>query len=84
MAVQLLHPIANGGIGALKLLPEDRGGFGPKLLVGAADGSITAFDCQSSLQKGIPLVTVRGAITSLALVPGGGLVVGTLQGDLLR
>jgi hypothetical protein len=83
-AVQLMHTVASGGIGYTGLLP---GVIGSKLLVGAADGTLTAFDFQQAVHSAPPLAVVPGGIGAAAAAAGGAgrrLLVGTRQGGLYR
>jgi len=83
-AVQLMHPVASGGIGHTGLLPSV---LGPKILVGAADGTICAFDFNQPVHSAPPLAVVPGAVTAVTAMAGGQgrrLLVGTLAGGIYR
>ncbi|KAI8474579.1 MAG: flagellar associated protein [Monoraphidium minutum] len=77
-AMQLMHPVANGGVGFTGLAP------GGKLLVGAGDGTLSLFDFQQPTHSAPPLGAVTGAVSGAAAVAGGGgrLLVGTQQGGI--
>lgn len=86
-AVQLLHPVAAAGVGWGGLVPGAGGGLP---LVGAADGTLSAFDFEKPVHSAPPLAALPGAITGVSAAAGGGggggvrLLVGTAQGGIYQ
>lgn len=80
-AVQLVHPVASGGVGWTGLSPALPG----RLLVAAGDGAICAFDHSVSVHSAPPLACVPGAAAAVTFVAGGGgrrVMVGTRHGGI--
>eukprot|EP00775_Hariotina_reticulata_P008043 gene8043-8238_t len=78
-AVQLLHPVASAGVGAIMLSTDG------KVLVGALDGTLSLFNFQQASHGGPPMAKVPGSVTALTIADqGASLLVGTQQGDLCR
>ncbi|KAF8060525.1 CFAP52 [Scenedesmus sp. PABB004] len=75
---QVMHQVASAGVSALLLAPDGR-----RLLVGALDSSLSLFDPRGEgPHTAPPLAAVPGAIVALSAAAGGGLLVGTQQGDI--
>ncbi|WIA35292.1 hypothetical protein OEZ86_003749 [Tetradesmus obliquus] len=79
-AVQLMHTLASGGIGAVMLSADG------KVLAGAADGTLCLLDLPNgSAVSAPPIATVPGPISSVTVADRGAtLLVGTQHGDIFR
>lgn len=82
-SVQLMHPVATGGVGWTGLCAA----FPGKLLVAAGDGTVNIFDHNAAVHAAAPLAAVPGALGALAFVAGGGgrrVLAATRQGGIYR